>query len=64
MIKLEEEAFITYLDEHGEKKEGYFTMVEEVKTGLRVHGNKNDFILPYARILRVKIRGGDGNDKE
>lgn len=51
-----QEVFISYLDENNEKKEGYFLMVEEKRTGLKVQGNKNDFIIPYARILRIKIR--------
>lgn len=51
---MEREVLIDYIDEDGNKKNGYFKLVKESITGLTVKGNKNTLIIPHSKLNRVK----------
>lgn len=53
---MEEKALICYLDENDRQVVGTFEIKEEVKAGLRIRGEVNDLIIPYNRLLKIKIK--------
>ena len=46
--------WISFKDEHNRTIEGFFNLVEQSKEFVRIESEKNEFTIPYHRILKIK----------
>lgn len=48
-------VFVSYIDDNGTKKEGYFDSVEETASGsLIISSKENKFRIPQGRWMKIK----------
>lgn len=58
---MKEKVFISYQDEHNNKVEGYFFLIEQTKNYIKIQSSKNELIIPYHKVNKVKgreLKGG------
>jgi len=48
-------TYISYLDDNDKKVSGYFDMLEQSKNFIKIQSGKNIIIIPYHRVLKIKI---------
>lgn len=60
---INKDAFISFLDEEGKKREGIFLLLEIDPVFVKIMTDKNTIFIPTERILKIKI-GCEKNDKD
>jgi hypothetical protein len=58
-----EEAFISYLDENNNKREGYFKVVHFDASFCKFLTHNNILVIPTCRILKVKYKLEEKEDE-
>ena len=46
--------WVAFLDENGSKVEGFFELVKETETYLKIKSKNNLLTIPYSRVLKTK----------
>jgi len=49
-----DEKFIAFYDENNELIEGFFIIIEETPTYVKIKTSKNILTLPWSRVLKIK----------
>ena len=53
---MRKEVWISFLDENNIKREGWFILLEQGESFVKIETGQNIFTIPYARILKIKER--------
>ena len=51
--------YISYLDDDGKRISGYFEIVEMTQNYIKIESNRNIILIPYQRVLKIKLKGGN-----
>ncbi len=50
--------YVSFIDDNGEKVSGYFEILEQNINFVKIKSGKNILIIPYHRVLKIKLKGG------
>jgi len=53
---ISKEGFLSYLNDTGEKIDGYFEIVEITEAYVKIRTKGNIILIPMHRILKIKIK--------
>ena len=48
--------YVSYLDDNDKKVSGYFEMLEQNMNFIKIQSGKNIIIIPYQRVLKIKMK--------
>ena len=54
-------TYVSFIDDNDEKVSGYFEMLEQNPNFIKIQSGKNIIIIPYHRVLKIKMKGGYKN---
>ena len=57
MEKILEKVWISFQDE-GREIKGYFDLVEQTDSYVKIQSKENIILIPYHRINKIKLKGG------
>lgn len=51
-------CYVSFIDDDNTKTSGYFEILEQNMNYLKMKSGKNIIIIPYQRVLKIKMKGG------
>ncbi len=53
--------YVSFIDDNENKVSGYFDIIKIDINFIKIKSGKNIIIIPYHRVLKIKLKGGNKN---